>query len=123
MARQYSGTLGKVGNCQIGVGVHARLRGGLPVVLAAVPACRLGRSRRPGPQAGLPDPRRRVPPSRVTARPGDARRAQGTSRRCRRRAGRSRAGQVAGRVHDEDPSGMRAGPGAVAAAGHRRAAG
>jgi SRSO17 transposase len=40
VARQYSGTLGKVGNCQIGVSVHlveraGLLRGGLAAVLPA----------------------------------------------------------------------------------------
>jgi SRSO17 transposase len=38
MARQYSGTLGKISNCQVGVSVHARSAlGNQPLVLALRP--------------------------------------------------------------------------------------
>lgn len=47
VARQYSGTLGKVANCQIGVSVHAVTDTAfVPPRLAAVPADVVGRPRR-----------------------------------------------------------------------------
>ena len=42
VARQYSGTLGKVGNCQIGVSVHAVTDSVVPAGLAAVLPRKLG---------------------------------------------------------------------------------
>ncbi|MFE0764211.1 transposase [Streptomyces smyrnaeus] len=45
VARQYSGTLGKVGNCQIGVSVHAASEtASCPLSWRLVPACLLGRA-------------------------------------------------------------------------------
>src|SRR5262249_56440832 len=50
--RQYSGTLGKIGNCQIAVSVHAvGARGNAAARLAALPAGRVGR-RAAAPAAG-----------------------------------------------------------------------
>ena len=93
VARQYSGTLGKVGNCQIGVSVHAATdAASCPLdwrlfvpetwddALRRTPR-RRGRDRRPG--VSGPDPGHGAAPAEVAAGAGDDRRARrlGTHRR------------------------------------------
>ena len=76
VARQYSGTLGKVGNCQIGVSVSAASEvAQLPTHVAPLPAARLGRgcpASRQGASAG-----EGAPPTEVAAGLGDAHELRG----------------------------------------------
>jgi SRSO17 transposase len=68
VARQYSGTLGKVGNCQIGVSVHlvnesgprARRTGGCSARRAGMMPRWMTRSRRPAPPAAASGPASRM---------------------------------------------------------------